>query len=128
VKGIHGLDPMKDKFETNLSAAGMALGEEREALLQQHVVSVRIQTVRNLSGIAYLSTATDTERAKVHELLSEAFGQLEDEVEGTFELLQDLDPDLEEELESDGRLLTRPLATSLAAASGAARHWPHHRL
>ena len=31
-KAIHGLDPYKEVFESNLSAINVALGEEREAV------------------------------------------------------------------------------------------------
>jgi hypothetical protein len=43
VRAIHGLDPLKDKFESNLSAAGMALGEQREQLFEEHVLCTRIK-------------------------------------------------------------------------------------
>ena len=42
-RAVHGLDPFKAKFETKLSAAGLALGEERDSLFKRHVVSVKLK-------------------------------------------------------------------------------------
>ncbi len=50
-KAIHGLDPYKEVFESNLSAMHVALGEEREAVCPKkknthHLMSVRMKTAR----------------------------------------------------------------------------------
>jgi len=84
VRAIHGLDPLKDKFETHISAVGMALGEQREQLFEEHVLCTRMKAVRNVSGVPFLSCCTDADRQEVEQLLRDAFASLQGEVSGTY--------------------------------------------
>ena len=127
VRAVHGIDPLTEKFETEMSAVGMALGEEREKVLAEHVDSIRIKTSRNISGLPFPPSCNQAEREEVETLLVAAFKSLDGDVAGDYERLQDMDPDDEELLLAEDLYLCTPEAVSLAAASGAARDWPANR-
>lgn len=127
IKDWHGYDAETQKHPVDLDYTKLVFSEEQKKVFDEFVVSTRIRAARNISGYALPAGATDEERAKVEDVLKQAFNGLTGELAGKYYELGKLTPEQADFLLEKGFLFQIPTAKNLLTGAGAARNWPNNR-
>lgn len=127
IKTFHGHDPQELKQPSNLDPASITFTAEQQESFKSWVVSVRFQTVRNISGHCLPAGTNDDERSAVESLLKAAFAGFSGDLSGSYHELSSLTSEQSMGLFDKGLLFQRPAHNSLIVSSGAGRSWPSNR-
>ena len=127
VKGWHGFDPATQTHTSDLDFSKLVFTEEDAALFAKYVKSTRVRAARNISGFSLPAGSSKEDRLAVEGVLKEAFGNLPDELKGTYYPLGELSSEQEDALQAGGFLFQKPGPMQLLGAAGAGRDWPSGR-
>jgi creatine kinase len=127
IKGWHGYDAYTQTHPVDLDPSKLRFDETQKAIFDKYVVSTRIRAARNISGYALPCGTTDEDRAKVEDVLKQAFAGLSGELAGTYYELGGLSAEQTQFLLDRGFLFQIPSSRNLLTGGGAARSWPANR-
>jgi len=127
IKGWHGFDPETQDHKSDLDASKLNFSDEQAAVFDKYVKSTRIRAARNVSGYALPAGTLAEDRAKVQELLCQAFDAFEGELKGKYYPLEGMSEEDKKFLLENGFLFQIPKQTNLLWHAGAARDWPKNR-
>merc|ERR1712216_199648 len=116
VQGWHGFDPTTQTHTSDLDYDKLEFSESDAALFAKYVKSTRVRAARNISGFSLPAGSS-----------KEAFGNLPDELKGTYYPLGELSTEQEDALQAGGFLFQKPGPMQLLGAAGAGRDWPSGR-
>jgi creatine kinase len=128
IKDWHAYDAHTQAHPTDLDATKLKFSAAQKAKFEEYVASTRIRAARNISGYALPCGATDTERAGVEKVVSDALTSITDpDLKGTYYKLGEMTDEQRDFLLGKGYLFQIPTARNLLMGAGAARNWPANR-
>ena len=112
----------------DLDFSKLVFTEEDAALFAKYVKSTRVRAARNISGFSLPAGSSKEDRLAVEAVLKEAFGNLPDELKGTYYPLGELSSEQEDALQAGGFLFQKPGRYSIGclrvcACTGHGRAW-----